>query len=236
MDYKHLNNLWPAPDIWSESNESLEGETSRLYQDRGISLIERTAIQSVIQYEGHEGYFVQGTQKDYEIACEANCSLDSAIAALKQIAFYAYMGRRIPAPLADHLARAVDAMADEYENNPNSAIDDSIVATQCLKVLGSKLGILGGHKRPTASYQVVGMYYEDIFEKLWDKHSSSAKKRLEQELVSYDEWLELEGEAMELAENEAFEAVKSMFNLSKQQTARLLKKFEWFRDHREPPK
>ena len=235
MTFKTLQNLWPAPDLWSKGRETFEEEKARLDEDGSIELIEKTATQRVIRFKDAERIVVQGTQKDWELTVQSNCSLGNAIYALKQVAFYAYMGARIPDSLAHYFAHAVNEMAEEYERNENAELDDSAVAKQCLKVLGNELGILGGHRRPTASYKLVGYYYELMFNEMWDQEHQKVTKRMEESQLSEAEINCLEDEAMEIAAEIAREAVQIYFGLSKQQTNRYLEKHEYWRDYREEP-
>jgi hypothetical protein len=77
MGFKHLEDLWPVPDSWSKSVETFEEQKARLEKEKShITLIELTPTQRVYKSEGSERYCVQGTFKDWELAVQANTSLE----------------------------------------------------------------------------------------------------------------------------------------------------------------
>jgi hypothetical protein len=229
MPYKTLVDLWPKPE-YKDYPETIEQERARLKAGGIFELIERTEYQRVIRSISDDYIRVQGTQRDWELTVQAPCSLGESIAAMKQIAFYAINGVRIPETLADHFAVAVDAMASAYEKDENTAIDDAAVSRKCLNVLGKKLGILAGNRRPAVSFLLVGDLYRRIFEQVWSDISEAIAIAEKGGKYSADEISEMEDYEMEYAYSVAKEVVRDMFQLSNQQLDRYLEKYERWRD------
>jgi hypothetical protein len=234
LPYETLVDLWPNPE-YKDYPESIDEERARLARDGNwIELVERTDYQRVIRYTD-DGYIrVQGTEQDWLKVMNSTTSLSNAIKALQQIAFYGIMGARIPESFAHYFADAVNEMALAYENDLNAGIDDSSASKNCLNVLGTKLGILAGHRRPKAHYRVVGSYFERIFEIAWDEELDKLKADNFEELPP-EEIHYLEDQAQIKARMIATEGIRELFELSDQQLQRYLDKWAYFRDHRKDP-
>ena len=121
-------------------------------------------------------------------------------------------------------------MATTYEEDYNSGIDDSAASQKCLNVLGKKLGILAGHKRPQASYWVVGSQHDRFFNHAWHENSKRVSIALKEGEYSEDAISEMDDAAMDDAYQVAKEEVTAYFGLSNQQLDRYLKKYNYWMD------
>ena len=236
MAYTTLIDLWPKPD-YRDYPETVEQERARLKAGGDwIELVERTDYQRVIRYK-ELGYIrVQGTLDDWALTVQAPCGLSDSIAALKQIAFYAVEGARIPEGLAHHFAQAVDAMALSYREDVNAVVDDAAISQKCLNILGRKLGILAGHRRPAVSFHMVGYFYNRFYDELWEENRKEVVIMEKEGKLPAAEISYLEDVALVDAMSAAKAGVKEIFNLSDQQVERFLEKYEQWKDGGEDPR